>query len=190
LSGRLRLGWAFVLLSAGCESTYVLRPTPCDDHCRAKLRADCSDDEPADCVRDCEHEQGPHNGDACLASFRAVDDCLLRAPASAFFCNDKHSQFTDICLEERRALDECVAPDSGACFDECLRREQACGATLSDCEDACRHTSPGCARVSHAYYACLRDYPVACETAPEAPAPAPTDVPCFDEALALLACVK
>jgi hypothetical protein len=115
---------------------------------------------------------------------------LLRAPASAFFCAENHAQFTDICLMERRALTECVAPGGGACFDECLRRAQACGAKLSDCEDGCRSTNSGCAAVSSAYYTCLRGYPVDCGNGGDAGARGPDDIPCYDQALELLACAK
>lgn len=189
MSPRRLLG-CLLLLCAGCESPDSLAPTPCDDHCHATQRADCRDDEPADCVRDCEREPGPHVGDVCLESFRALDACLQSAPPSAFFCANNHSQFDDICVPERRALSECIAPGSGTCFDQCVRRDHACGAPLSDCEDSCRHTSPDCAAVSSAYYTCLGDYPVDCQDRSGGDDRAPADIPCFYEALGLLACVE
>jgi hypothetical protein len=179
----------FGLVAPACEATYSVPPTPCDHHCNAVQRGECSGDEPADCVRDCEREVGDAVA-ACLDTRRAVDDCLLDAPRSAFFCFDDHTQKGAICLAERRLHSECVNPGSGACFDECVRRSQVCGDALSDCEEACAWTNRECADVSSKYYTCLRDYPVDCGERASAGAGGATEIPCYWEALELLACGK
>jgi len=54
---KTKLAWtAFALLCCvgACDTPYPLPPTACDDHCNATQRANCSDDDPAACVRDCE----------------------------------------------------------------------------------------------------------------------------------------
>src|SRR6185295_10998859 len=102
----------------------------------------------------------------------------------------KRSQPGRICLSERRDLSECLSPGSGACFDQCLRQADACGGSLSDCEAGCHAPSPGCELVSHAYQACLLTYPVECRAWFEADPRQPEDVPCYYEALDVLACGK
>jgi hypothetical protein len=171
-----------------CDTRYSLPPTLCDDHCNATERAECSSDDPADCVRACESESGARLGDPCQPASRAVDDCFLRAESSAFFCAGDHTQPSDICLSERRALSECLLPGSGACFDECLRQDQTCGAKLSDCESACPQTSPACEATFVTYYLCLLSYPVDCGPEPQPDTRDPADIPCYYEALEVLAC--
>lgn len=178
-----------VLVVCGCQSTYSSPPTVCDDHCHATQRANCGGDDPAECVRDCERNEHAQIGDACQDQWHAVDDCLLRAPRAAFVCIDDHSQITAICLTEQRALSDCAAPGSGTCFDNCVRRSQACGTNLSDCADACRNTSRACQQVSSAFYTCLLDYPIACINDAGKDA-GPDDIPCYYEALGFLACVQ
>jgi hypothetical protein len=177
-----------LLFCAGaCDTTYPLPATPCDDHCNAVQRGNCSDDDPAACVRDCEQANAGVAGPDCAKSSAAVDDCLSQEGPSAFFCADNHSQISGVCLSERRALSECFVPGSGACFDQCLRRVSACGAALLDCEEGCHHAPAGCAPTFAAYYSCVLGYPVDCPTSgPDTRLP--EDIPCFDEALALLAC--
>ena len=67
-----------------------------------------------------------------------------------------------MCLLERRALSECVAPGSGACLDQCARQAVTCGNNLSDCEAGCAEPAPGCEQASNIYNTCLLDYPVEC----------------------------
>lgn len=184
----LRALLGLAALVSACDTRYPLPPTLCDDHCNATERADCSADDPAQCVRDCESKSGARLGDPCQQASRAVDDCFRRADISAFFCDGDHSQPTDICLSERRALSECLLPGSGACFDECLRQDQTCGAMLTDCENACRQTSPGCEAPSTTYYLCLLGYPVDCSPEPQQGTRDPADIPCYYEALGVLAC--
>jgi hypothetical protein len=183
------LGW-FSLALVACDPGYTLAPTPCDDYCHATQRGGCKDDDPAECVRDCE-SQGSAPRDACVASRRDLDDCWLRLDVSVFACVDHHTRLPDDqCLDERRALSECLEPGSAPCFDECLRQVKACGAVLSDCESACQHQDPACASTNFAYQACLQDFPVECHTWGEPETRQPEDIPCFDLALEVLACAK
>jgi hypothetical protein len=192
LSNRFARAWSLgpVVLLVACDTSYGLPPTQCDDHCHAIQRGVCDDDDPADCVRDCESENGDAAHQACDDSRLALDDCWLRLDASAFECIDNHTRLPDLCLDERRAFSECLEPGSSPCFDQCLRQVHTCGGVLADCEFSCQHPSPGCASVTFAYQACLLRYPAECRSWGEPETRAPEDVPCFDEALAVLACAN
>ena len=146
--------------SSACRGEYTQPPTACDDYCRAVERANCSEDYPADCVRDCEKSRP--SPAKCATTWQALDDCYGATDASAFICVDNHSQPTSVCLPERRTVTECLAPGSGPCFDECVRQVETCGATLSDCESNCRAPAPGCASTANVFYACLQKYPTEC----------------------------
>src|SRR5262245_1271898 len=127
---------ALLLSLSACEAGYPSTPTACDDYCLAEKRANCDEDQPADCVRDCELELGRGT---CRAALQALSACYAKREDSDFFCEDGQSQVRDVCLAERRALDECLLPGSGSCFDECVRQSSACQASLDDCERDCRH---------------------------------------------------
>lgn len=173
------------LLLGACESGYPLSPTVCDDYCRATLRAECTDDAPADCVRECEQRRPPRDCDPAL---EALADCYARRSPSEFYCEDDKTRIGPVCLGERRELAECSLPGSGPCFDECVRQQDACQASLDDCERACLHPAPRCRDASQRYSACLLGFPVECRDWLEPETRSPEDVPCFDEALAVLAC--
>ena len=187
-SRRLLAGVAWLLLTcSACRGQYTQPPTACDDHCQAVERADCPDDYPADCVRDCEKARA---GGACAPAWRTLDDCYAAADASAFACVNDRSDPGNTCLPERRALSECLVPTSGPCFDECVRQVDACAANQADCEADCLQPAPGCELAAHDYKACLLRYPVECHDWFE-PDPRPQDeIPCFNEALTVLGCSK
>jgi hypothetical protein len=177
------LAWAALVLSA-CRGDYTQPPTACDDYCQASQRAGCSEDYPADCVRDCEASR---TGD-CEPLWRSLTDCYAAVDASAFTCVDDHSEPGRVCLPERRALSECLAPTSGPCFDQCLRQADECGASLRDCEAECHYPTAGCELASHDYDACLLLHPTECRDWLE-PDPRPFDeIPCRYEILGVLAC--
>jgi hypothetical protein len=183
--GPRRLLPLLLLLLSACESDYALTPTVCDDYCRATQRAECDDDAPADCVRECERRRRPDDCDTALA---ALGECYEHRDASAFYCEDNHTRIAPVCLSERRALDECTLPGSGPCFDQCVRQTDICKAPLDDCERDCLHPSPRCRDASRRYGACLLGLPVECRDWLQPETRPPEEVPCFDEALALLAC--
>jgi hypothetical protein len=178
---------ALVLAVTACPGEYSLSPTACDDYCRAVQRADCADDYPADCVRDCESDRA---SDACDGAWQALDECYADAAANAFVCVDDRSQPGRVCLPERRALSECLAPASGPCFDECVRQVDACGATLSDCEAGCHAPAPGCDGVAHDYYACLVTFPAECRSSSEPDPRRAEQVPCANEFVDLWTCAQ
>ena len=176
------------LLLVACNSEYPIAPTPCDDYCLAVQRGDCKDDEPADCVRSCEQERSRAAG--CDAALATLSDCYVHSEASAFSCADDHSRVGAVCLDERRAWDECKLPGSGACFDECVRQKDVCERSLDDCEWGCQNPQPGCETLASDYYICLQAFPAECHDWGEVD-PRPADqIPCFEQALALLACSK
>lgn len=185
LLGARALG--FLLALGACDSGYPLAATTCDDYCRAVQRIDCREDEPADCVRKCELERAH---DECDAELDALSDCYANSDSSAFYCgDDEHVRAGRVCLNERRALNGCQAPDSGWCFDECVRQSDVCQSSLDDCAgDHCRRAPAGCEKVYAQFYACLQEYPVECREWMKMETRAPEAVPCYDEALALLAC--
>ena len=178
-----------VLCAQACDPTYGVPASACDDHCHALQRANCNEDDPADCVRECERTDDGRGHTRCSSAWSALDDCFLHAASSNFFCADDHSQTSDICLAERRALSECLTPGSGACFDQCLRQVSNCGAALPDCEARCRQPASGCELTFSRYYSCLLDYPVECPS-PGPDTRAAQDIPCFDEALDVLECSR
>src|SRR6185369_10753961 len=120
----------------------------------------------------------------------AQNSCLLSVDPASFVCRDKHSRLPDTCLHERRAVSECLAPGSGACFDQCVRQADECRSELLGCEAACQHPNPECRQVDIAYDACLLGYAVECRAPFEADTRAPEEIPCFAEALAVLSCAK
>jgi hypothetical protein len=183
----LSMGW---LLLCGCGEAYPLPPTACDDYCRVVQRNGCDDDEPAGCVRECEEAAAAAAAQSCDEAWSAQNRCLLSAEPASFVCQNGRSRIPDTCLDERRAVSECLAPGSGACFDQCVRQATECRADLLDCEAACQHPNPDCRRVDTAYDRCRLDYAVECRAPFEADPRAPEDIPCFDEALAVLSCAK
>jgi hypothetical protein len=115
---------------------------------------------------------------------------LLRADPQSFVCEEDHVRVPDTCLEQRRAVSECQAPGSGACFDQCVRQAAECHVRLSDCEAGCHAPNPDCRQVDIAYETCLLDFPVECREPFEPDTREEQDIPCFDEALSVLACAK
>lgn len=176
-----------LLAVTACESEYRLAPTACDDYCHATQRADCPEDYPADCVRDCENSTV---SSTCEDAQAALTACYAAAQSGDFACVNEHSQPKSVCLTERRALSECLAPGSGACLEQCARQAAACGSNVSDCEAGCVEPPPGCEQATNVYNTCLLEYPVECRDWFE-PDPRPLDqIPCGYEALDVLACGK
>ena len=171
----------------GCAD-YPLPPTDCDDRCVAEQRADCSGDDPVDCVRACEAERAERDARACSAVFHAESACLRAAPAGDFTCDGELSQPTVACLAERRAFFACMAPAGGPCFDLCQLEAAACGDGLRDCEAACLDLDASCEPPATAYYACAIASPLECGSE-ATPATDGAEPPCFDQALEFLHCV-
>lgn len=176
-----------LLAVTACEGEYSLAPTACDHYCRAIQRADCAEDYPADCVREC--EASPISG-ACEEAQAALTSCYAAADSREFACVSDRSQPKSVCLPERRALSECVAPGSGACLDQCAREALACGTNLSECEAGCARPAPGCEEASIVYNTCLLGVPVECHDFFE-PDTRPIElIPCGYEGIAAYVCAK
>ncbi|HKY39472.1 MAG TPA: hypothetical protein VJN18_26215 [Polyangiaceae bacterium] len=142
---------------------------------------------PADCVRSCEARLG---GDTCHDARRTLVQCYADSKPGTFSCVDDQVHVGSVCLDERRVLDECLMPGSGPCFDECVRQSEACDVWLDECEDTCRHPPLGCEATSQQYSSCLLNYPVECREWLQTPTRPAEEVPCYEQALALLACDK
>lgn len=115
-------------LAAGlvrCDpSAYPIEPTFCDDWCRVLLRTDC-DQEPENCVRDCERSIAP---EPCFSLQVTLLECYRKTPASEFVCSDEGFQSPArpeewVCQAERDALIECAYPEVKACLDVCRAAE-------------------------------------------------------------------
>lgn len=176
------------LLFVACRSDYPIAPTACDDYCLALQRGDCKDDQPADCVRSCEQERSRAAG--CDASLATLSDCYAHSGAREFSCADDHTLVGAVCLDERRAWNECKRPGSGLCFDECVRQHVTCQSSLDDCEFGCQSPAPGCEEAANAYYACIRHFPAECHVWGEVDARSADEIPCVSEVAALFACGK
>lgn len=116
---------AVVLVTWACREPYRLAATFCDDWCRATLRAGC-DDEPDNCVRECELTKASED---CLASQRRLLACYEEARDSDFVCagsgfGNATRVKPEVCRAERDALYECEAPGIGICLDLCREQQE------------------------------------------------------------------
>lgn len=104
----------------GCEGEYVLEPTFCDDWCRV-ARADGCENQPDECVKDCELTRA---SDDCFALQRDLFECYEDEDRSTFVCLGQgfgaETRIRDeACQAERDALFECEAPGIGTCLSLC-----------------------------------------------------------------------
>lgn len=109
------------LAVTGCDySGYPLEATFCDDWCRVLRRTGC-EQEPENCIRDCE---GSLPSERCLALQSSLLDCYESMPADRFECVGQGFQSTvrprpEICTEQRQALIRCEVPRVMECVDAC-----------------------------------------------------------------------
>jgi len=102
------------------DETYPLDPSLCDRWCRVQLRAGC-DEEPENCVRNCERSRAPAG---CTAPEGELLGCYERAAPSDFACSEQGFLTIArpevwVCQKERDALIECAHPEVKACLDLC-----------------------------------------------------------------------
>src|SRR5688572_10187652 len=146
----------FALALTRCDySEYPLPPTFCDDWCLVLLRVPC-DQEPENCVRDCEADRTP----ACAAQHEQLRACYAAAPRESFVCAGQGfgsdvRPLPGVCESERDALIACAAPEEWQCLqicrevdgarppesDEPLPREAECPAPAIPCGNLCRRLS-------------------------------------------------
>ena len=176
------------LLLFGCDNDYPIAPTACDDWCYATQRADCEEDgEPDECVSDCEATSLGRQHPECEPEWVTLTECYREAPDSSFTCvNDYSEPLNSLCLEERRTANYCVSERNGVCFDQCIRKAEACGGGLGNCEWECTQATEGCETEELELHRCLLQEPVICraEGSPELP----DDLQCCEEFVAFLEC--
>lgn len=114
------MGYAAV---TGCDyaNEYPIEATFCDDWCRVLRRSGC-DQEPENCVRDCESALP---SDRCMGLQSSLLACYESTPADRFECVGQGFQSTvrptpDICTEQRHALIRCEVPRVMECVEACL----------------------------------------------------------------------
>jgi hypothetical protein len=105
----------------GCEyNQYPAEATFCDDWCQVLRRTGC-EQEPENCVRDCESALP---SDRCLELQASLLECYQSVPADRFECVEQGFQSTvrplpEICTEQRHALIRCEVPRVMECVDAC-----------------------------------------------------------------------
>ena len=100
-----------LVAGVACDNGYPLAPSPCDDFCLALQRADCAEDWPDDCVRQCEFNQSPERHPDCAAEFETLLACYQALDDDAFTCIDEQSEARGgFCEEERFKQQACVYP--------------------------------------------------------------------------------
>ena len=123
-----RAARALLALAAGyvgvtaCDYTeYPIEATFCDDWCRVLRRTGC-EQEPENCIRDCE---GSLPSERCRPHQVALLACYESTPADRFECVGQGFQSTvrpqpQICTEQRHALIGCEVPPVMACIEACV----------------------------------------------------------------------
>jgi hypothetical protein len=117
--------WLFLALVAApalrCDYTeYPIEATFCDDWCRMLRRTGC-EQEPENCIRDCESSRA---SDRCFELQSSLLACYESTPGDRFQCVGQGFQSTvrptpEICTEERQALIRCEVPRVMECVDAC-----------------------------------------------------------------------
>jgi hypothetical protein len=181
LSSLLLAATAFVAFAC---SEYPLPPTDCDDWCFATQHG-CEDDDPADCVRECEEERATREARACDAPFHVLTACYRENPSAAFACRGNVTRPIAGCQDQRRDFVACMAPGGRLCFEQCQRKATVCGSDALECEDGCLGLDPACEAAADGYHQCALAVPVECEGMSGGGA----DMTCFDPALVFLDCV-
>jgi hypothetical protein len=114
------LGAGYVCITACAYSDYAIEATFCDDWCRVLRRTGC-EQEPENCIRDCE---GSLPSPRCRAHQAALLECYESTPADRFACVGQGFQSTvrpqpEICTEQRHTLIGCEAPRVLDCIQAC-----------------------------------------------------------------------
>lgn len=136
---------------------YPLPPTFCDDWCFTLRRIPC-DQEPENCVRDCEADRTP----SCELEHEALRQCYGSEPPQSFVCvgegfGAQIRPLRGVCQAERDTLIACAAPDEWECLQVCrdvdarqpeessepLPDEAICPRRDIPCANLCRGLSDG-----------------------------------------------
>jgi hypothetical protein len=129
------LGTGYVCITACAYSDYPIEATFCDDWCRVLRRTGC-EQEPENCIRDCE---GSLPSPPCRDEQAVLLECYESTPADRFACVGQGFQSTvrpqpEICTEQRHALIRCEAPRVMACIEACSALDTS--AAAADATDA------------------------------------------------------
>ena len=136
-----------------CASEYDAPPTRCDYFCAATQRADCPDDDPVDCVGDCERELSGRFAD-CEPAFETLIECYQAAPDVLFSCRGDESR-TDTCRDQLLGLEVCAADTRDTCRQWCDDLLLVCPPlALSDCYTLCRYLPEACPAQGVVYVQC------------------------------------
>jgi hypothetical protein len=108
------------VISACASDEYAAEASFCDDWCHTLRRTRC-DQEPENCVRDCERALP---SEPCLQHQVLLLDCYRNTPPEGLVCVEQGFQgsirpMPDICRPERDALVGCAAPRVMACIEAC-----------------------------------------------------------------------
>ncbi len=110
----------------GCQSSYPIAPTFCDDWCRATRLERCGQ-EPENCVEDCEQTK---SSERCFGRQEVLLACYQGTERTDFFCagegfDAETRVLAGRCQFERDALFECEAPGIGQCLAACRVAQEA-----------------------------------------------------------------
>lgn len=114
------LGLGSAVITACASDEYSAEASFCDDWCHTLRRTRC-DQEPENCVRDCERALP---SEACLQHQVLLLDCYRNTPPEGLVCVEQGFQgsirpMPDICRAERDALVGCAAPRVLGCIEAC-----------------------------------------------------------------------
>jgi hypothetical protein len=122
-----------VVVTACDYDEYPIEASFCDDWCQTLRRTSC-DQEPENCVRDCERALPSA---ACLSHQATLLDCYRSTPSDQLVCVDQGFQgqirpMPEICRPERDALVACAAPRVLSCIELCRELDAADPVVASD----------------------------------------------------------
>lgn len=159
--GRRRWATSLCWVLSACDGGYPLPPTACDEWCRTSQRKQCPDDNPVNCVSQCESERtlSAHCDQLLLAQI----ECYDRIPDDAFAC-DPYSTYLSRphCDQERYAFQSCGSIEN-ECFAFCENFVARCeGQSIISCATGC-YVDERCWEPFQSYYACLDHEGLACD---------------------------
>jgi len=104
LWGAIGLGWCVAFAAFGCQDSYPIAATPCDEWCEANELLNCGAIKPAQCVVGC--ESAGYSLPRCKQALERDILCLQAAPKNVNYC----SYLVDFpCTAEQNDLYNCSA---------------------------------------------------------------------------------
>jgi hypothetical protein len=154
---------------SGCDEEYPLAPIVCDDYCLATQRANCEEDWPATCVRNCEFARSSGEFPDCGSEFDTLLECVESLEASDFECVGGYSEpLPGRCEGEIRTHSFCIVPVFYRCLALCEDRAEHCPEVDADaCLRACRSGPDECDNEKIAWLDCELAETEACLPSPK-----------------------